>query len=339
MTNNEKMVVGFIGAGQMGKMHILNMLKYFPEVYVKTVVDPCVDAAWVADQNIPHSSTDIKAITEDKEIQAVVISAPALEQVRLIVKMAEAGKHIFCEKPVAQNLEDIQIALDAVENAGIHIQVGFNRRFDNELSAIKESVKNGDVGKIYMMKIVNRDPERPDLTFIPDSGGLHLDLTVHDFDMVRFISESEVDEVFAYGACLIEPEIEVVGDIDTSIISLKMKNGSLATIDNSRETNYGYDQQLEVFGSKGAVKAHNTSETTTVLSNAEGVFLDGPHWSFVKRYAGAYIRQFAEFFDCIKENRKPSVGIEDTRIAVALALAAKKSMAEKRSVKLEEILS
>ena len=322
----EKITLLVIGCGRIGKMHVENIHRDFSEVNIVAIIDDHLDPAWA--QSFDTSALPKAALAnalQDDTIHAVLIAASSSDHVNLITMAANAGKHIFCEKPISFNTDQLDEVDSLIQQKNLKLQVGLNRRFDPEFVRVKSIVDNGIIGDIHIIKITNRDPLRPDLNFIPRSGGLFLDFNVHDFDMLRFISGAEITEVYALGANLIDPEIGKLGDIDTAIISVKLSNGALATIDCSRETHYGYDQRLEVFGSKGNVAAHNTQPTQTQLLTETGLHQDKPHWSFVERYAKAYRLQFAEFFAAVANDQPAPVSISDMKKAVLAAIAAQKS--------------
>jgi len=321
-----KMIIaGLIGAGRMGMLHGENMVLNLPNVLLKAVAEHNLDEEWVRGLGIAVHSRDAETVLTDPEIEAVVIATSSASHVALIKTAARAGKQIFCEKPIAFKPQALREALDAVEAAGVLLQVGFNRRFDPNFTRVRELVGSGKIGLPYIIKITNRDPVRPRLDYVVKSGGLIMDFCIHDFDMVRFISGSEVDTVYAAGAVLIDPALQELGDIDTALITMTLTSGALAVIDVSRETHYGYDQRLEILGSLGCVSAPNTTPTRTTLSTAEGVFTDNPFASYAERYRVAYINELAEFFSCIRNGTDPSVGGEDALAAVNIARAASDS--------------
>ena len=332
MAKNQ-IVAGLIGVGRIGKMHTENILSHIPDVFLKAVADPKLDESWAAKMDIPVRSFDEYTILNDPEIEAVVIAASSTAHVALICAAAQAGKQIFSEKPIAFKPEAVNEAIAAVKSAGVKLQVGFNRRFDPDFATVKEAVASGKIGTPHIIRITNRDPIRPDPAYIPDSGGLFMDFSIHDFDTARFMSDSEVEEVYAMGAVLIDPEIERLGDIDTALITLKLTNGALGIIDDSRETNYGYDQQVEVFGSKGSISARNTTPTNTVWSTAKGVFTDKPYYSFVERYEAAYITELRAFFASVRDRTPTLVSGEDTLAAVRIARAVQQSYKQNKPVK------
>ena len=324
--NKKKITLGLIGAGRIGKMHAENILVNFPQVVLKTIVDLELDFDWAKKVGIPVRSLEIKTIADDPEIDAVIITTPSNTHVEMIKVMAEAGKNIFCEKPIAFDPDLIRQANKAVEKAGVILQVGFNRRFDPDLLKVRNAVKSGTIGQPHIVNITSRDPIRPNLKFIPGSGGLFMDFCVHDFDMIRFLTDSDVEEIYVRGANLVDPKIREFGDIDTAMLTLKLSGGAIGIINVCRETNYGYDQQLEVFGSKGSITAQNLRPTSVKLSSKDGVLLDQPYYSFIERYKEAYIAELNEFINCLEVGNGPAVDGHDALEAVLIAIAAQKSL-------------
>lgn len=276
-------------------------------------------------------------ILNDKEIEAVVICTSTDSHPQIIMEAAEHRKHIFCEKPIARELNKVDRALRAVKKAGIKFQVGFNRRFDPNFAQVKQAILEGKVGKPWLVHIISRDPAPPSLDYIKVSGGLFMDMTIHDFDMARFLIGAEVEELFVYGDVMVDPNIAELGDIDTAIISLKFENGVIGTIDNSRKAVYGYDQRVEVFGSGGSIYAENQTPSRTVLSNIEGVHTPNPLRFFIERYTESYIKEMQAFIDAIINDTETPVSGIDGRVPIVMALAAQKSYQERRPVKLSEI--
>ena len=200
---------------------------------------------------------------EDPNIDAVFICSSTDTHSPISIEAAKAGKHIFCEKPIDHDLDKIQEVLKAVKESGVKYQVGFNRRFDRNFKHVRDVVAGGGIGDVQIVKVTSRDPEAPPISYVKVSGGIFVDMTIHDFDMVRYLSGSEVEEVSTFGACLVDPAIGQAGDVDTCIITLRFKNGALGVIDNSRQAVYGYDQRVEVFGSKGMIAAENETPNNT----------------------------------------------------------------------------
>jgi myo-inositol 2-dehydrogenase/D-chiro-inositol 1-dehydrogenase len=318
--------VGVIGIGRIGRMHTENLVHSVADAYVKAVASPRqVDPAWADALGIPVRSTNVDKILKDPEIEAVVITAPSGLHVELIRRAAAAGKHIFCEKPVAFEPGPIEQAQAAANAAGVKLQVGFNRRFDPGILKMWQAVQAGEVGEIHQLRVTNRDPKAPPIDFVKRSGGLFFDFAIHDFDTVRFLSGSEIVELLAVGAVLVDPEIGKAGDVDTAVITVRLANGALGVIDCSRQTNYGYDQRFEVFGSKGSVAVENTTPTTVISSSTAGVVADRPYENFVGRYREAFIAELSAFVAAVRKGLPVRVGAEDALAAVRAAGAAKAS--------------
>ncbi|MGB3564325.1 MAG: inositol 2-dehydrogenase [Thermoanaerobaculia bacterium] len=329
--------LGVIGTGRIGRMHVENLVRSVPEAYVKAVASRRVDEVWAEELGIPVRSTDPADLLQDPEIDAVVITLSSELHVETICRAAEAGKHIFCEKPVGFAPGPIAEALAAVREAGVQLQVGFNRRFDPSLQKLQQAVRDRAVGDLHSLRVVNRDPKAPDIEFVRRSGGMFLDFTIHDFDTVRFLGDSEIEEVYAAGAALVDAEIAAAGDIDTALVTIRLENGALCVIDNSRQTHYGYDQRFEAFGSKGNLAVENLRPTSMASSLEGGVFVDRPHPSFVERYREAFIAELRSFVQCVRDGSPVAVTGEDALAAVQAACAAKISMQENRPVRLAEV--
>ncbi|MDZ7260921.1 MAG: inositol 2-dehydrogenase [candidate division KSB1 bacterium] len=329
--------LGVIGAGRIGKLHAENILR-MPDARLKLIADPYIDENWARSLGLNFTLSP-DAIFADAEIEGVLILSPSPLHADQIIEAARAGKHIFCEKPIALDPDRIVKALEVVQQEGVKLQVGFNRRFDPDFKRLKQAVAAGDIGRIYVIKITARDPKPPSIEYVKNSGGIFLDMTIHDFDMVRYLSDSEVEEVYATGAVLIDPAIGEAGDVDTAITTLKLKNGALAVIDNSRQAVYGYDQRIEVFGSKGSIAAMNRTPTQTVRFSPEGVISDKPLYFFLERYRESFINEIEEFIQVIREDREPPVGGYDGLVSTLIGLAAKKSLAEGKPIRVEKLAS
>jgi myo-inositol 2-dehydrogenase/D-chiro-inositol 1-dehydrogenase len=254
-----------------------------------------------------------------------------------VVKAARAGKHIFCEKPIDHSLEKIDRALDAVEKAGVKLQVGFNRRFDANFERVRRSIATGEIGTPHLLHIVSRDPGPPPISYIRVSGGMFLDMTIHDFDMARFLMQDEVTEVYTSASVRVDPEIGAAGDVDTAVIMLRFAGGAIGTIDNCRQAPYGYDQRVEVLGSLGSVETENRYPNRAVISTAESVRRDLPLNFFMERYSDSFTSELRAFVDAVLQDKPAPVSGIDGRIPVVMALAAKKSYEEGRPVRLAEI--
>ncbi|HOO22496.1 MAG TPA: inositol 2-dehydrogenase [Clostridia bacterium] len=332
--------VGIIGAGRIGKVHCESITRYVKNACVKAIADPFMSedtAKWAKGMGVENIYTDYHKILEDKEIEAVLICSSTDTHSKISLEAIAAGKHIFCEKPIDHDVNRILEVKKALENSNVKFQVGFNRRFDHNFRAAREAVKSGKVGDLNVLKICSRDPGAPPVSYIKVSGGIFLDMTIHDFDMVRFMSGEEVEEVFAYGAVLVDPAIGEAGDIDTAIISMRLKSGALAVIDNCRRASYGYDQRVEVLGSKGQVAISNDTQSSAVISDDTGVHAEKPLLFFLERYMQAYVDEITEFIDCVVNDKKADVGVDCGLQPVLIGLAAKKSLIEKRPVKIAEI--
>lgn len=335
------MKLGLIGAGRIGKLHGEIITYHIPNAEIKIVSDIYINDTtreWAKNLGISHVTTDYKEILSDSEIEAVLICSSTDTHARFIIESAKAGKHIFCEKPIDFDIKKIEEALTAVNKAGVKLQIGFNRRFDHNFRRVHELIKEGKIGDVHIVKITSRDPAPPPVEYIKVSGGLFLDMTIHDFDMARYLSGSEVEEVYAQGSVLIDPAIGEVGDIDTAIITLKFKNGAHGVIDNSRQAVYGYDQRVEVFGSKGCITAENDFPNSVILSTADSVSSDKPLYFFLERYMMSYIDELKSFVNAIIHDIEPPVGGNDGLQPVLIGLAAKKSLKEKRPVRIEEVV-
>ena len=327
----EKINVGVIGVGRIGSMHTRNLKYQVSGVNVLGVADVFEEAAQkVANElAIPIAEKDYHLLLENKDIDAVIICSSTDTHAQIISEAAKAGKHIFCEKPIALDLKKIDEAIAAVEKAGVKLQVGFNRRFDPSFRKAKKMVAEGKIGTPHLVRISSRDPEPPPISYIKVSGGIFLDMMIHDFDMARYLLDQEVTELMAIGNCLVDPAIGKVGDIDTAIVSLKYEGGALGAIDNSRQAVYGYDQRIEVFGSKGCVVVGNKKPTEVEVSGAQDVKSDKPVFFFIERYTESYLAEMEEFIRCIKEDTEPLVSGFDGKMAVLMGYAAKESLIKK----------
>lgn len=332
--------LGIIGAGRIGQVHATSITNNVKNATVHMIADPFMNEdkiKWINELGIENITTDYKEILENKDIDAVLICSSTDTHSSISIEAARANKHIFCEKPIDHDLGKIQMVLEEVEKAGIKYQVGFNRRFDNNFKAIKDAVREGKIGTPHIIKVTSRDPEAPGIDYVKVSGGMFLDMTIHDFDMVRYLSESEVEEVYALGGVLVNPEIGEAGDIDTAIITLKLKNGALGVIDNSREAVYGYDQRAEVFGSLGSVAISNDSGSKAVISTKDGIVSEKPLYFFLERYMQSFGEEVNQFVEAIVNDKDVPVNANDGLQPVLIGLAAKKSLEEKRPVKISEI--
>ena len=334
------MNIGIIGAGRIGKVHAESVMRFVKGATVKAIADPFMNdatIAWAKEMGINEIYTDYRKILEDKDIEIVLICSSTDTHSKISLEAIEAGKHIFCEKPIDHDVNKIKEVMDALKKSNVKYQVGFNRRFDHNFIAAREAVKAGKIGDLNILKICSRDPGAPPVSYIKVSGGIFLDMTIHDFDMVRFMSGDEVEEVYAIGGVLVDPAIGEAGDIDTAIITLKLKSGALAVIDNCRRATYGYDQRVEAFGSLGQVAIGNDTDSLAVISNADGVTAEKPKLFFLERYMGAYTAEVNSFIQAVQNDTPTEVNVVDGLKPVLIGLAAKLSLKENRPVKIAEI--
>jgi myo-inositol 2-dehydrogenase / D-chiro-inositol 1-dehydrogenase len=336
----KKLKLGVIGTGRIGKVHIASLVQNVPQADVIAIADVNMESAKELAQKygIKTISGSYKDIIQNPEVEAVVICSPTDTHAQYIIETARAGKHIFCEKPVDLSLEVIKNALSEVKKAGVKLMVGFNRRFDPNFLKIKQMVEEGKIGQPHILKITSRDPNPPPAQYSAVSGGMFLDMTIHDFDMARYIAGSDVTEVYTKATFLVDPAIGKAGDVDTAIITLTFANGAIGVIDNSRKAVYGYDQRLEIFGSKGMVSADNNYPENHQYYTGDGVHSSLPLNFFMERYTEAYAVEMKVFCDAVVNDTKLPVTGEDGLLSVAIAMAAKKSHLENRAVKLSEIL-
>jgi myo-inositol 2-dehydrogenase/D-chiro-inositol 1-dehydrogenase len=334
-----KVKLGIIGAGRIGSLHAKHLSFQLPDAEVLAIADIQKDAAerCAHDCQIPKVFKDYHEILEDPAIEAVLICSSTDTHAQIIEEAAAVGKHIFCEKPIALDLNQIDKALEAVKQAGVKLQVGFQRRFDPSFRRAREMIAEGKIGNPHLLRITSRDPQPPPLEYVKVSGGIFLDMTIHDFDMARFLLQDEVEEIHAFGGVLVEPKIGELGDLDTVITTLRFRSGALGAIDNSRRSSYGYDQRVEVFGSQGMVVVANRTPHQATLSDARGVHGPLPLHFFMERYTEAYLEEMRAFLKAISEDSEPEVTGWDGRIPVVMAYAAKLSITKQRPVRLEEI--
>lgn len=339
MATKEKINVGLIGTGRMGKLHAQYLTSRLAAARLVVVADVNLVVAQEAAAafDVPLAVSDYRELLDNPDIEAVVICSASDTHEQVVQEAASAGKHIFCEKPLGQDLHKIGRALAEVRRAGVKLQVGFNRRFDANFRRLHDMVAAGKIGAPHILRITSRDPEPPSVEYVRASGGLFLDMTIHDFDMARYLIGSDVREIFAAGDAMIDEQIRAEGEIDTAVITLRFANGAMGTIDNSRKAVYGYDQRAEVFGSKGMATIANNTPDTHIYSNASDVHTAKPHAFFLERYAESFAEEMRAFIDCVRYDTISPVSGEDGRIAVMMAVAAQKSQREGRPVQLSEV--
>ena len=295
--------IGVVGCGRIGKLHINNLINSVPGVQVVAAADPMLDKSgareWLAERKITNVSTDFMDVINNPEVDVVFVCSSTDTHCDVSMAAVQAGKHVFCEKPIDYDIDKIKKLLALVEEKGVKFQVGFNRRFDHNHKAV------ADV-----------------------SGGIFYDMMIHDFDMVRYVTGSEAVEISAVGSCLVNPNLQEesgIPDVDTAVVTMKMANGCIAVINNSRQAVYGYDQRVEAFGSKGmASDANDLLNTTTVLTK-DGAHSEKPLWFFLERYNQAFINQVISFVDAINNDTQTAVGAVDGLRPVLMAKAATES--------------
>ena len=336
----KKLRIGLLGGGRIGKLHATNVQNFIPDAEVTILADPFLNEEmeeWAKSIGITKCTKDPDDVFAADDVDAVFICSSTNTHAEFMMKAAAAGKHIFCEKPIHTEIAKIKEALDAVEKAGVILQVGFVRRFDRSHKAVRDTVASGKLGKPYVIKVCSRDPSGPPMSYVAVSGGIFLDMMIHDFDMVRYLAGSDVTEVFATGTVLTDPGYADYGDVDTAIVTLKFENGAIGVIDNCRQAPYGYDQRVEVLCEKGAVQDNNHLENEAYISTAESVCSAKPTYFFLERYNDAFVAEVKDFVDAVVNGAPVPVGGKDGLEPVRIAIAAKKSLQEGRPVKLSEI--
>ena len=336
----KKLGIGIVGAGRIGNVHARSITFHIPEAEVLMVTDPVAEAARKVAESygVPRFGTDYRDILNDPAIDAVLVCSPTPTHADIAIAAMRAGKHVFCEKPVDLTLEKILATKQAAEGTGKKLQIGFNRRFDHNHGRVRELAQSGALGQLELIKITSRDPEPPSPEYAASSGGLYIDMMIHDFDMAMFLAGCDVTEVYATGTSLVDKRIGEAGDVDTAIVTLTFENGALGVIDNSRRAAYGYDQRVEAFGSLGMAAGENDGDTTVRLFTAQSVVSDKPQFFFLERYMQSFVEEMRQFIEAVNNDAPVPVGIHAGLMSVALAKAAKKSLDEHRPVKISEIL-
>src|SRR5579864_3354090 len=336
--SNSMLNIGLIGAVRIGRLHAQHLARRVPRARLVAVADVALDAAQAcaAENSIPMAVADYRLLLDDPRVHAVVVCSATHTHAAIIQDSAARGKHIFCEKPIDLSLERTDSALTSVRNAGVKLQLGFNRRFDANYRRVRAAITNSEVGTLWRLHITSRDPSPPPLEYVKTSGGLFVDMTIHDFDMARFLSGSEVDQVFASSAVLVDPAIGAAGDVDTALTVLHFANGAIGSIDNSRSAVYGYDQRVEAFGSAGMIATSNNYSANIEISDAVSVHRDLPLNFFMQRYTQSYLDEMSAFVDWVLDDRPVPVSGEEGRAALQLALAAQRSAQENRPVRVSD---
>jgi myo-inositol 2-dehydrogenase / D-chiro-inositol 1-dehydrogenase len=324
-----------LGCGRIGRMHALNLARH-PRAeltYVYDVVDDA--AAATADATGARRAVAVDEVLDAADVEAVLIASSTDTHLDLLVRAALAGKAVLCEKPIDLDLAKVDASWERIKDRKPVVMVGFNRRFDPSLRALRERIQAGEVGELEQVVITSRDPGPPPVAYIKSSGGLFRDMTIHDFDMARYLM-GDIATVHATGANLVEPEIKEAGDIDAAMVTLVVKSGALCQISNSRRSAYGYDQRVEAFGERGMLQAGNQRPTTLSFWGAAATEAKDPvlHF-FIERYTPAYLAEIDHFVDCVEQGTAPLASYRDGREALRLADAALESMRTGATVRLD----
>jgi myo-inositol 2-dehydrogenase / D-chiro-inositol 1-dehydrogenase len=329
--------IGVIGAGRIGKVHVETLATRIPQVTVVGVADVNVtEAQNLASRfQIKTATADYRHLLDDPAIHAVAICSATDTHSTLIIEAAQAGKHIFCEKPIDFDITRIDAVLKAVDQAGVKFQVGFNRRFDPNYMRVRQAILNQEIGELHMLHIISRDPGPPPIAYIKVSGGIFLDMSIHDFDMTRFLTGSEPVDVYTVAGVKVDPAIGEAGDVDTAFMVMRFANGCTVTIDNSRKAVYGYDQRVEAFGSGGSIATDNMYPNAAVISNGQSIKRDLPLNFFMERYTQSYVNEMQAFVKAVLDDQPVPVSGRDGRIPVLMGIAAKRSYLEGIAVTIE----
>ena len=326
--------IAIFGAGRIGSVHAANIAAH-SRCSLAAIVDPDLDAA---NQLAGAYGTEVRsadAIFGDANIKAVLIASATDTHAELIEAAARADKQIFCEKPVDLSVPRVKDCLAAVDTAGVQMMVGFNRRFDPDFAELRKRIHAGEIGTLELLTVISKDPALPPLKIAKASGGLFRDMTIHDFDMVRFLMGEEPIAVSATASCQVDPEIGALSDVDTAVVSLRSASGTLAVIVNSRRATYGYDQRIEAHGSNGMLSVGNHAESSLIRSDADGITGSKPQYFFLERYALAYRAELDCFVEMLDRQKTQAPNGGDGLAALVLAEAAAESLATGREVGLD----
>ncbi|WP_394210004.1 inositol 2-dehydrogenase [Enterovibrio calviensis] len=325
--------IALFGCGRIGKVHAVNIDAH-PMTQIRAVIDPFTEgAAQLAEKYHADVMTTEEALA-DPDIHAVCICSATDTHANLIELAAEAGKAIFCEKPIDLSLDRVRACLDTVAESGVKFLVGFNRRYDPQFRTLKDLFESGAIGKAETLVITSRDPSPPPAEYVRVSGGIFRDMSIHDLDMARFIMGEDPVSVSAHGACLVDPAIGEAGDIDSAVIVLHFPSGAMANIINSRRSGYGYDQRIELHGSKGMLKAGNVREHLVEHWGEDDCSSAKPQYFFLERYKEAYMAEWQHFVDVLEGKTEPQCTGIDGEQALVLAEASLESLETHQTVNL-----
>ena len=325
--------LAIVGFGRIGRIHAENILS-MQGANLKIIVDPILDIDEGLKRRGIQQSKNIADLFSLQKIDGVIICSPSNYHVEQIKELSKATKNIFCEKPLGLSIKEIMEVKSLVDSKNLNLHVGFNRRFDPDFSSLKLSIVSGDIGDLHMIKIISRDPYPPPISYIEKSGGMFLDMTIHDFDMVKYLSGVEISEIYAKGDCFIDPEIKKANDIDTAIINMTLKNGILATINNSRKAVYGYDQRIEVLGSKGTMIVGNKLLHGVRKGTKDGFTSANPKNFFIDRYKESYQIEIADFIRSTSGETVDHANVDDGLHALKIGLATNKSLLKNKPIQL-----
>ena len=332
-----KIKFGIVGLGRIGKIHFENINSFIEDASITAVSNlNSKNQKWVKERSNVKIYDHYDKMVRDSKIDAIIISSPTSFHIEHINIALKAGKAIFCEKPVDLSFKKVKLIKDSIKDSKIPFMVGFNRRYDKSIQKIKKSIKNGTIGTPQIIGITSRDPAPPDINYLKTSGGLFLDMAIHDFDMACFLNENPVESVYSTGSVFGDKKIKNLGDVDTAVTTLNFENGSIATINNSRKAVYGYDQRVEVFGDLGMCATNNQLPDNHLIADKNGIHTPRPIGFFLERYADSYKSIIKEFISCLIEKTEMPNGINAGLNSLHISLAAKKSFQEKRVVYLKE---
>lgn len=333
--------IGVVGLGRLGRKRVESIIAQVPQARIIAGADAFVTdelKSWMADKGIKRLYENYGDLAADPDIDAVLICTSTDAHCPIALEVLNRGKHVFVEKPLAEDLKNARIVCETVKKTGKKLQVGFNRRFDHNYRTLRELVEDGTIGQVYLLRIVARDVAVPPYDYIAHSGGMFMDYQIHDFDMVRYLTDSDVEEVFAWGDTLIDPKLKDYNDIDTGVITLKLKSGAYATIDASRHSAaHAIDRRAEISGLNGQASIGNDRPSNVVVCNRAGEIMQRPYETFSTRFTQSYINELISFVDAIEHDKPILSNEEDGYKAMQIALAANLSMKEGRPVKLSEV--
>jgi myo-inositol 2-dehydrogenase/D-chiro-inositol 1-dehydrogenase len=329
--------IAILGAGRIGQVHA-RAVSLTQNARLIAISDPMAETAEKLSASYGCDIRSIDEIAASDDVDAVLICTPTNTHADLIEQFAKAGKAVFCEKPVDLSLNRVRKCLETVKAENATLMVGFQRRFDPDFMALKQAIDDGRIGDVEMITLTSRDPGPPPYDYIKVSGGIFRDMTIHDFDVARWLLGEEVETVQASASVLIDEKVGALGDYDSINVILTTLSGKQCTITNSRRATYGYDQRIEVLGSQGSVSAENYREANIEIADSAGYVRPPLLNFFMSRYVNAYANEIAAFVDAVTNQEPTPTTGRDGMMALALADAALKSVAEKRVIQVSEVL-